>query len=272
MGALQGQGLAANGADAGHVSAPGQQSLAEGTGVSTIPIRNGTGTANDAVAPDTAGRDGNGPGATPPTPVAADQLRAIMPHAGAAADRYADAVNQAMTAHGINTPERRAAFLAQVATESRDLHDVVERMDYASAQRIQRVWPRRFHTEAEAAPFVHDPEALANRVYAKRGGNGDEASGDGFRFRGRGLIQVTGRDRYRRLGFEDSPEALAEPENAANSAAAYWQDEGLNERTSRVLDRAQLDAVSRTVNGGDTGLQERWNAYQRALDAFNVGR
>jgi len=144
-------------------------------------------------------------------------------------------------------------------------------MDYASAQRLQRVWPRRFHTEAEAAPFVHNPEALANHVYAERGGNGDEASGDGFRFRGRGLIQTTGRDNYRDTGFEDRPEALAEPGNAASNAAAYWQNHSLNGRTAGALDRAQFDAVTRTINPGSLKSQERWDAYQRALRVFNVG-
>ena len=208
---------------------------------------------------------------TPPAPVTADQLRAIMPHAGAEADRYVDALNGAMAAHGINTPEQRAAFLAQVAVESKQLQRTTEDLNY-SAQRIHEVWPGRFPTETAAAPYAHHPEALANRAYAGVNGNGDEASGDGYRFRGRGFAQTTGRDNYRAVGFEHNPEALAEPQNAANSAAAYWQSHGLNEQTTRALNQAQFDAVSRTINGGDIGAQERWNAYQRGLHALHGGR
>ena len=120
--------------------------------------------------------------------------------------------------------------------------------------------------------YVHNPEGLANRAYADRIGNGGEASGDGFRFRGRGFIQITGRINYRRLGFENNPEALADPQAAADTATAFWQNNGLNGRTTGVLDRAQFDAVSRTVNGGATNAQERWDAYQCALHAFSVSR
>ncbi len=206
-----------------------------------------------------------------PTPITADQLRAIMPQASDEADRYVGPLNQAMATHGINTPTQQAAFLAQISAESMQLHRTVESLDY-SAQRMTQVWPRRFPTEAAAAPYAHNPEALANRTYAIRNGNGDETSGDGFRFRGRGLIQVTGRANYRALGFENNPEALAEPQNAADTAAAFWQSSGLNGRTADVLDQTQFDAVSRSLNGGDTGIQDRRDAYQRALDAFGVGR
>ena len=195
-----------------------------------------------------------------------------MPHAGAAADRYVDALNRAMTAHGINTPAQRAAFLAQVSAETGQLQNLVEDLDYFTTRRLYVVWPRLFPTEAAAASYVHNPEALANRAYAIVNGNGSEASGDGFRFRGRGFIQVTGRRNYRRLGFENNPEALADPQVAADTATAFWQNNGLIGRTTGVLDRAQFDAVSRTINGGATNAQERWDAYQRALRAFNVGQ
>lgn len=103
-------------------------------------------------------------------------------------------------------------------------------------------------------------------------GNGNEASGDGFRYRGRGLMQVTGRANYRAGGFEDNPDAMAEPQNAANGAVGWWQDNGLDGRTTGLLDRTQFDAVTHTVNTGDRGAQERWDTYQRALDALGVAR
>lgn len=183
-----------------------------------------------------------------PTPVTADQLRATMPHAGTEASRYTEPLNQAMATHGINTPAQRAAFLAQISAESGQLRATVEGLNYSSARRLHEVWPLLFPTEATAAPYVHNPEALANRVYANRNGNGDEASGDGYRFRGRGLMQVTGRGNYRNVGFENNPEALADPQNAADSAAAWWQNRGMNGRTVGALDRTQFDAVTHSVN------------------------
>ena len=206
-----------------------------------------------------------------PMPVTISQLRSIMPHAGAAAGHYVEPLNRAMAAHGISRPTQRAAFLAQISAESGQLQLTTEDLSY-SVQRLHRVWPHRFPTEAAAAPYAHNPEALANHVYADRFGNGDEASGDGFRFRGRGLMQVTGRINYRRLGFESHPEAMASPMSAANTAAAFMRNNGLNGRTMGVLNRGQFDAVSRTVNGGSQGLQERWDAYQRALSALGVAR
>ena len=203
------------------------------------------------------------------TEVTAGMLRAIMPHAGVAADRFLDPLNRAMALRGIDTPAQRAAFLAQVSVESGQLHHTVENLNY-SVHRLRQVWPRRFPTEASAAPYAHNPEALGNSVYANRLGNGDEASGDGFRFRGRGLMQITGRANYRAVGFESNPDDLSNPVNAANTAAGFWQANGLNRQTTGVLSRHQFDAVSRAVNGGDVGLQDRWHAYQRALSALGI--
>jgi putative chitinase len=195
------------------------------------------------------------------------QLRAIMPTAGARTARFIGPLNVAMRAHGINTNERRAAFLAQISVESSELHRVEEDLNY-SAERLQVVWPRRFPNAAAAKPYAHDPEALANHTYANRLGNGNAASGDGWRYRGRGLMQTTGRSNYRAAGFESNPEGLANPQTAADSAGRFWASNGLNGRTQTVLARAQFNGISRTVNGGDHGSAERWAAYQRALRAL----
>jgi predicted chitinase len=204
-------------------------------------------------------------------PVTADQLRAIMPHAGAAADLYAGPLSQAMAAHGINTPAQRAAFLAQVSVESNQLHRTAENLYYTTAQRLQKVFGSSFFpTPASAVPYLRKPEALANYVYAPK--NGNEEDGDGYRYRGRGLIQVTGRGNYRDVGFENNPEALEEPDGAAHSAAGWWQNRGLNGRTAGTLNRAEFDNVSRVINRYDPNLQERWNAYQRALHALDAGQ
>lgn len=206
--------------------------------------------------------------ATPATlpPVTADQIRAIMPTAGPLADQYVDALNTSMTAHGFTTAAQQAAFLAQISVESGDLHRTTEDL-YYTAPRMQVVWPTRFPTLASATPFARNPQALGNHVYADRLGNGNEASGDGYLFRGRGLMQVTGRENYRAQGLEANPESLANPITAAGTAATFWQNNNLNAQTQTALDRAAFDQISRTVNGGIVGINERWNAYQRALTA-----
>jgi putative chitinase len=107
-----------------------------------------------------------------------------------------------------------------------------------------------------------------DHTYANRLGNGDAASGDGWRYRGRGLMQTTGRSNYRAAGFESNPEALANPIIAADSAGRFWSSNGLNGRIQAVLGRTQFDGLSLTVNGGDHGSAERWSAYQRALSVL----
>lgn len=199
--------------------------------------------------------------------ITADQIRAIMPNAGTRADDYAEALEAAMTAHGIDTWQRRAAFLAQISVESGQLRATVENLNY-SAARLMVVWPRRFPTLEAATPYANAPEALANNVYANRLGNGNAASGDGWRFRGRGLMQVTGRSNYRAVGFEANPEALAEPATAADTAAAWWDNAALNTNAATELARPAFNVISRRVNGGDHGSQERWDAYRRALTAL----
>ncbi len=197
------------------------------------------------------------------------QLRAIMPRAVTQAGTFAAPLNTAMAANGIDTPERRAAFLAQISVESGDLHNTEENLNY-SAERLHAVWPRRFPTVASAQPYAHNPEALANHVYANRLGNGDEASGDGYRFRGRGLMQVTGRSNYRAAGFENRPEALAEPNTASDTAARFWSSNGLNPRSATVLGHGAFDGITQTVNGGMNGSEARWSAYGRAVTTFGL--
>lgn len=146
------------------------------------------------------------------TNVTVDQLRQIMPHAGAAADRYVEALNQAMVAQGINTPQQRAAFLSQIAVESNELQNTTEDLNYRTAQRLQRVFGQaRFPMPAAAAPYLRNPEALGDRVYANRNGNGDEASGDGYRYRGRG-----GESRGTERWCSSAPTSFGYPGNACS--------------------------------------------------------
>jgi putative chitinase len=198
------------------------------------------------------------------TTLTADQLRTIMPNSGAQADAFVGPLNREMAEHGITRPEQRAAFLGQASVETGNLRHMEENDDY-SAKRLHEVWPSRFPTIASAQPYAHNPVAMADHVYANRNGNGNEASGDGYNFHGRGLIQLTGRGNYQSVGYDNDPDALLQPHGASDSAARFWENNDLNTRTQSELKRGRFDDVSRTVNGGENGLDERWDAYQRAL-------
>jgi putative chitinase len=155
-------------------------------------------------------------------------------------------------------PIRLHFFLAQIGHESGGLTVAEENLDY-SAERLREVWPRRFPDLAAARPFARNPQALANAVYAGRMGNGDAASGDGFRYRGRGYIQITGRDGYRRVGtiagldLEGDPDQAAAPQHALLVACAFWQWKELNP----FCDLGDFRKVTRRINGGLTGLADR---------------
>ena len=167
--------------------------------------------------------------------ISAAQLTAFLP-ALKGPDAWAGPLNAAMERFEINTPPRVAAFLAQVAHESGELARLVENLNYTAA-RLVAVWPTKFPTVEAAQPYERNPERLANRVYAKRLGNGDTASGDGWRFRGRGLIQLTGRNH------------LADDQNDDN-------------------DDEDFIAITKLINGGTAGLKSRQQYWARARAAL----
>lgn len=185
-------------------------------------------------------------------------------------------LNAAMKRFEISTPARAAAFLAQAAHESGQLRWLVERLGY-SAPRLMAVWPRRFPTLAIALAYANAPERLANFVYANRLGNGDVASGDGWRYRGRGIFQITGRGNYRRIGealglpLEDEPERVEQPEIAALTAAQFWQSRGLNELAddrSDDNDVTDFERICVLVSGGRIGLAARKAYWEAAKTVF----
>jgi len=199
------------------------------------------------------------------------RLRTLMPLCPAPAD-WVQPLNTAMARFDIVTAPRMAAFLAQAAHESNQLRWLVERLDY-SPKRLMAVWPRRFPTLEHAEAYAHSPERLANFVYANRLGNGDAASGDGWRYRGRGIFQLTGRGNYRRVGealglpLEAEPELLEQPGYAALSAAQFWQARGLNELADDRSDDNDLTDFERIcvlVSGGRTGLTARMAYWETA--------
>ncbi len=153
---------------------------------------------------------------------------------------------------GLTSRERLAAFLGQCHIESAGFRRLSENLLYTSPKRLVAVWPSRFRGGvAVAMPFVRNPERLANHVYAGRLGNGPATTGDGWRFRGRGLKQLTGRTNYRRaaqaLGrpYEEQPELVALPADAVRTAGWFWSDNGCN----ALADRGEIDAITRRVNG-----------------------
>lgn len=182
-------------------------------------------------------------------------LRTIMPKADG--DTWAAALTPAMAEFSIDTAARAAAFLGQLAHESIELTHTEENLSYSS-RRLLEVWPKRF-TAVTAEMYARQPEKLANYVYADRNGNGDAASGDGWRYRGRGPIQLTGRRNYAAAGkgislaLEAQPDLVKDPTVGARTAAWYWHDHGLN----AVADTGNIAAITRAINGGVHGLHER---------------
>ncbi|HSI44327.1 MAG TPA: glycoside hydrolase family 19 protein, partial [Methylotenera sp.] len=182
--------------------------------------------------------------------------------------------NAAMQEFGINTPQRQAMFLAQLSVESGELRSTSENLNYRQ-NRLLEVFPKYFNNHNVSA-YSQKPQAIANRVYANRMGNGDELSGDGWSYRGRGLIQITGRNGYARtsraLGVDliNNPDLLNNPDLATRSAAEYFQRRGLNELSDSGNIREVTRLINGVANGPSTHLELRQNAYERALDILNI--
>jgi putative chitinase len=202
-----------------------------------------------------------------------EQLREIMPRASEQrCEAFLGPLQRALDAWEITTPTRVAAFLGQAAHESAELTALEENLNYR-AERLVLVWPSRFPDLAAAAPYDRNPEKIANRVYCDRMGNGDEASGDGWRYRGRGIFQLTGRDNYRAASIAiagkegdllEAPELVARPHYAAVAAAWFWHSRACNE----LADAGDFNAITKKINGGFIGLPERVALWKRAISAL----
>lgn len=191
---------------------------------------------------------------------------------------YLADLNEHMPAYGIDTPQRVAMFLAQLAHESGDFTRVVENLSYG-AQGLADNWPGRYAVEPKAKVKVpnalatrlsRNPEAIANNCYANRMGNGTEASGDGWRYRGRGLKQLTGAFNYGACGtgigapLLKTPELLEQPRYAVLSACWFWREKRLN----AFADSHDLAGATQIINGGLTGLPKRVDYWGRARAAL----
>lgn len=202
----------------------------------------------------------------------AENMQAATGCARGVALTWAKPLGEACAQYEIDTPARLSAFLAQVGHESAGFTRTVESFAYR-AERLVQVWPTRFTLET-AQRMVGHPDAIAEAVYGGRMGN--NRPGDGYKFRGRGLVMATGRANYaaicellreRAADVPDllaQPEALAEPRWAALSAAAFWEDHDLN----RLADTGDFRGITKRINGGLIGWDDRVERYARAKAAL----
>jgi putative chitinase len=171
---------------------------------------------------------------------------------------------------GINTPLRLAHFFAQIDHESR-LEPISENLNY-SAEGLMKVFKDYFPTLQMAKIYARKPERIANKVYAGRIGNGSESSGDGWKYRGRGFIQLTGKDNYMELStatginFVDNPDKLLNEADAMVAAIWYWKSRGLN----RFADVDDIRSVTLRINGGYNGLSDRKRLLEKYKLIFEV--
>jgi len=188
------------------------------------------------------------------------------------AREFLDPLTAAFDRFEVNSPVRMAAFLAQAAHESGNFTRLEENLWYSTPERIMAVFPSKVKSIADALPLLRNPENLANCVYADRNGNGDARSGDGWRFIGRGLFQLTGRANYMAAGgalgvdLKSHPEVVRQPTMAALTAAWFWSAAGCNV----LADSSQIDAITRKVNGrAMLGAEERRSRFDRALQVLS---
>ena len=166
----------------------------------------------------------------------------------------------------INSKKRLAAFIAQCAHESANFTALRENLNYR-AQSLMNTWPTRFPTLEVAKKYEKNPEKIANKVYANRMGNRGEASGDGWRYIGRGLIQLTGKENYQwfaaslQMDVKDLPEYMSTFEGAVQSACFFWELNSLN----KEADSGDIKTMTKKINGGFIGLEDRIERYQHVM-------
>ena len=207
------------------------------------------------------------------TELTLEQLKQLLPK-NPYVEHWHRALAQLLPDYDINTPQRIAAFVAQCAHESGGFTALKENLNY-KAVTLRKIFPKYFPDDAIANHYASLPnkqEAIANKVYASRMGNGDESSGDGYRYCGRGLIQLTGKNNYQsfadslEMNVEDVPEYLATFEGAAQSACWFWESNNLNQ----WADKGDILTLTKRINGGTIGLDDRIKHYQHALHVLGV--
>ena len=180
-------------------------------------------------------------------------------------------LNDTFAKYGIDNPTRQAAFIGQAQHESDNFKNLEEGLNY-SASRLMAVWPSRFPSLDVANQYANNPEKLANKVYGGRADLGNTEDGDGFKFHGRGIFQLTGRSNVTTCGnalgqpFAEHPELLIEPEWACMSAGWFWNKRNLNE----LADNEDWTTMTKRINGGFVGLDDRINRIHKAMDILKI--
>jgi putative chitinase len=196
--------------------------------------------------------------------ITAEQLAKL--HIGA---EWVDALNETFERFGINTPRQKAAFIGQCGHECGNFKVLSENLNYRAAT-LMKLWPKRFPTLEVANGYEKNPRRIANMVYSSRMGNRDESSGDGYRFRGRGCIQLTGHANYFHAGkalgidFVADPDLVGAPKYAALTAGWFWSTHGCNE----IADRGDWTQLTKKINGGTIGLDDRIKHTEHALSVL----
>ena len=188
-------------------------------------------------------------------------------HALGIAPEWSEPLTTTFVKFGMNTPKEQAAFIGQASHESGNFRLLEENLNYR-AETLMKLWPKRFPTMDDANKYARNPQLIANHIYSNRMGNRDEQSGDGFRFRGRGLFQLTGHDNYWHCGkalgqdFVMNPDLIATPMFAALSAGWFWETHGCG----KLVDNAET--LCKRINGGLIGLQDRIAQSAKALQVL----
>jgi putative chitinase len=179
---------------------------------------------------------------------------------------WVPALNDTFTKFGISTVRQQAAFIGQCAHECGNFKILEENLNYRAAT-LMKLWSKRFPTQEIANSYEKNPKKIANMVYSNRMGNRDEASGDGYRFRGRGCIQLTGHSNYFHAGqacgvdFVMNPDLVATPQYAAMTAGWFWSTHGCNP----LAENQDWIALTKKINGGIIGLDDRIKQTERAV-------
>lgn len=182
---------------------------------------------------------------------------------------WCDVLNDLLPKYDIDSPQRIASFISQCSHESEHFTELKENLNYG-AKRLVMTWPKRFTTVEIANRYARQPEMIANFVYANRLGNGDESSGDGWKYRGRGLIQLTGKYNYQKfadsvgMDLEQVTGYLETKRGAAEASCLFWKNNKLNS----YADVGDIRGMTKVINGGYNGLPEREENYRKALNTL----
>lgn len=198
-----------------------------------------------------------------------EQLEKIL-HNNKHVEEWYQVIVDNLPGFDITTPERIAAFLAQCSHESAEFTRLTENLNYRW-ESLRKVFPKYFPNDSIAKQYAHKQEAIASRVYGNRMGNGPESTGDGFLYKGRGIIQITGKNNYQEfadymeMALEEIPDYLETFEGALISACWYWEKNDLN----RFADTGDIKRLTKAINGGYIGLEDRIEKYESILEILS---